>query len=116
VTEQTSFKGLIPPPKTATGLYEWINKAYIQFNNMLRGKLNATIVSFTLDVNESQTLLQDSRIGGSTVVLFSPKTASAAAEIANGTLIVGEPVNGGVNIGHDNSAVDDRTFDIVIIG
>lgn len=116
MTEQTSFKGLIPPPKTPTGLYEWINKAYIQFNNMLRGKLNATYPGFTLDANQSQTLLQDSRIGGSSVILLTPKTASAAAELAAGTLIVGEPVNGGVNIGHDNSAVADRTFDLVIIG
>jgi hypothetical protein len=116
VTEQTSFKGLLPPPKSATGLYEWMQKAAVQFNQMLSGKLAATYPGFTLDANADQTLLQDYRIGGSTVILLTPKTASAAAELGAGTLIVGEPVSGGVNIGHANSAVADRTFDIVLIG
>jgi hypothetical protein len=116
MTEQTSFKGLIPPPKTATGLYEWMNKAYIQFNNMLSGKLSATYPSFTLAAGAAQTTLTDYRIGGSTVILFVPKTANAAAEIGNGTLILGEPVDGAVNIGHANNAQTDRTFDLVLIG
>lgn len=116
MTQQTNFKGLLPPPKTATGLYEWIQKAYVQFNNMLQGKLSATYPGFTLTANVAQTTLTDYRIGGSTVVLFVPKTANAAAEIANGTLILGEPVAGAVNVGHANNAQTDRTFDLVLIG
>lgn len=116
MTEETRFKGLLPPPKTSTGLYEWIQKAWIQFNSMLGGKLNATYPGFTLDANASQTTLSDFRIGGSTVVLFCPKTANAAAEIGAGTLTVGEPVSGGVNIGHANNSQTDRTFDLVLIG
>lgn len=116
MTEQTQFKGLLPPPRSGTGLYEWMNKAWIQFNNMLSGKLNATHPSFTLTPNAAQTTLTDFRIGGSSVVLFVPKTANAAAEIGAGTLILGEPVSGAVNVGHANNAQTDRTFDLVIIG
>lgn len=116
MTQQTQFDGLLPPPKTPTGLYEWMQKAWVLFNQMLSGKLNATYPSFTLDANAAQTTLTDYRIGGSTVVLFVPKTANAAAEIGAGTLILGEPVSGGVNVGHANNAQTDRTFDLVLIG
>lgn len=116
MTSQTNFKGLIPPPKTMQGIYEWIQKAWSAFNNMLAGKLNCTYPGFTLTANASQTTLTDYRIGGSTVVLFVPKTANAAAEIGNGTLILGEPVAGAVNVGHANNAQTDRTFDLVLLG
>lgn len=116
MTEQTSFKGLLPPPKTATGLYEWMSKAWILFNQMLSGKLNNTIPGFTLTANAAQTTVTDFRIGGSTVITWVPKTVNAAAEIGNGTLIYGDPVAGAVNIGHANSAQTDRTFDLVLHG
>lgn len=116
MTEQTNFKGLIPPPKTLQGIYEWITKAWTAFNNMLSGKLNATHPGFTLTASVAQTTLSDYRIGGSSVILLSPKTANAATELGNGTLVVGEPVSGAVNIAHANNAQTDRTFDIVIIG
>jgi len=116
MTERTSFKALIPPPKSMQGIYEWISKAWVQFNSMLSGKLNATYPSFTLTANAGQTTLFDYRVGGSSVILFVPKTANAAAEIGAGTLILGEPVAGAVNVGHANNAQTDRTFDLVIIG
>lgn len=116
MTEKTSFKGLLPPPKSATGLYEWMNKAWINLNQMLSGKLNATYPGFRLDANTDQTVLTDYRIGGSSVILATPKTANAAAEIGNGTMIWGEPVNGGIACGHANNAQDDRIFDLIIIG
>jgi len=116
MTEKTSFKGLIPPPKSMQGIYEWIQKAWVSFNSMLSGKLNCTYPSFTLTANAAQTTLTDFRIGGSSVILFVPKTANAAAEIGNGTLILGEPVSGAVNVGHANNAQTDRTFDLVILG
>lgn len=116
MTEQTTFKGLLPPPKTPMGVLEWISKAWILFNSALSGKLNATHPGFVLTAGAAQTTLQDFRIGGSSVILFSPKSANAAAEIGAGTLTVGEPVSGAVNIGHANNAQTDRIFDIVIIG
>lgn len=116
MTEQTQFKALIPPPKSMQGIYEWINKAWVLFNSMLGGKLNATIPGVTLTANAAQTVIQDYRIGGSSVLLFVPKTANAATEIGNGTFILGEPVSGSVAIGHANNAQTDRTFDAVIIG
>ena len=116
MTERTSFRGLIPPPKTIQGIYEWITKAWTTFNSMLAGKLNCTYPGFTLTANATQTTLTDYRIGGSTVVLFVPKTANAAAEIGNGTLILGEPVSGAVNVGHASNAQTDRTFDLVLLG
>lgn len=116
MTEPTQFKGLLPPPKSATGLYEWMNKAWIMMNQVLSGKQNNTIPGFTLDANASQTLLSDYRIGGSTVITFTAKTANAAAELGNGTLIYGDPVSGAVNIGHANNAQVDRIFDLVLHG
>lgn len=114
MTQQTSFEGMLPPPKTATGLYEWMQKAWVFLNQLLQGKTNNTYPGFTLEANADQTTLNDFRIGGSTVITFTPKTANAAAALS--TLIYGDPVNGAVNIGHANNAQTDRTFDLTFHG
>lgn len=84
-------------------------------NNILGGKLNAT-VNFSLSPLTTQTTLTDPRIGGASYVGLEPLTINAAAEIANGTIY---PIAQGkqfITFAHANSFTTDRSFVAVIIG
>jgi hypothetical protein len=82
-----------------------------------RGRTN-NVLTVTLAANADSTTVTDARIAYCSALLFSPTTASAAAEIGAGTLYVSETgrVNGSVVISHANNAQTDRTFKMVVVG
>jgi len=83
-------------------------------NNTIKGRLNGTM-SVTLDALVSTTTIYDARISLSTVPIFSPATANAAAEIAAGGLYFA--LNAGECVAHHaNNSQTDRTFQVVLIG
>lgn len=84
-------------------------------NSLRRGKMNVTI-DVTLAVSAASTVVNDPRIGVSSVLLFSPLTASAAAELATLYVDSAAQLNGQATIMHTNSATADRTFRIAIVG
>ena len=98
-----------------TPLKNWLDHARQVANNMMRGKTN-NFGSVTLTANAASSTLSDPNIGGSSVVLLSPTTANAAAEIGNGTIYFSAPGNQSVVINHANNAQVDRTFNYVIVG
>lgn len=82
-------------------------------NNILLGKLNCT-GTVTLNAGATSTTLTDTRIGGSSVILFCPKTANAATATAN--LRVTAKGDGTATLTHSNTADADKTYDYCIIG
>ena len=84
-------------------------------NNVLRGKLNATR-DLTLSPGAAATVLNDPRIGGASSIQLMALSASAAAEIGNGTIWWSAPGDQSVTLNHADNAQTDRTFRLTIIG
>jgi len=84
-------------------------------NELAKGRSNA-VGSVTLGVSAVSTTVQARNCGAGSVVLLSPLTAHAAAEIGNGTLWVSAVANGAFTLAHANNAQNDRTFGYVCLG
>lgn len=83
----------------------------------MQGRLNA-VATFTLAPGVTSTVLADPRLTVGSAVLLDPLTASAAAELAAGTVyaLEGNRNNRTWTWTHANSATADRTFRALIIG
>ena len=82
-------------------------------NSLLLGKTNNT-GSVTLTASATSTALADTRIGGSSVILFCPTTATAATNLTN--LRVTAKGDGTATLTHSNTADADKTYDYCIVG
>lgn len=74
------------------------------------------VTSVTLTANAATTVVSHPFLSEASVVLLSPRTASAAQEVGNGTIWISAKANGGVTLTHANNATADRTFDVSWIG
>lgn len=77
--------------------------------NLFEGRRNTT-GSFTLTANTGTTTVTPVNFGASSVPLWVPTTANAAAEIGNGTMYVSARAKQSFTITHANNAQTDRTF------
>jgi hypothetical protein len=84
-------------------------------NELAKGRSNA-VGTVTLAVGAASTTVPAKNCGAGSVVLLSPLTAHAAAELAAGTLYVGAVANGAFTLTHANNAQTDRTFGFVTMG
>lgn len=82
-------------------------------NSLLQGRSNNT-GTFTLAADNIHTLVQDSRVGPGTVVVFTPITASAAAAVP--TTFVSERDKQVFTLEHTADPAVDRTFAYAVIG
>jgi hypothetical protein len=80
---------------------------------MMDGKTNNT-GSVTLRASQATTVITDARVGASSVIVFSPRTANAAA--AFGGLYVSAKGNGTATLTHALNVQTDKTFDYCVIG
>lgn len=122
-----SFRGVDDPPKgnAASNLtalanllgavVAWLVKLRDVVNNIMRGKINATL-DVTLTPSAATTTVNDARIGGSCGIYLMPLSSNAAAEIGAGTIWWGAPGNQTVTLNHANNAQADRSFRLLIIG
>ena len=122
-----SFRNLDSPPAGAPvpnpgalaallgAVIGWLAKLRDVVNNIMRGKINATL-DVTLTPSAASTTVSDARIGGSCGIYLMPLSANAAAEIGNGTIWWSAPGNQTVTLNHANNAQADRTFRLLIIG
>jgi hypothetical protein len=82
---------------------------------LAEGRSNA-VGSFTLTPTAASTTVPAANCGvGSSVIAF-PRTASAAAELGNGTMHIATVSNGAFTVAHANNAQADRTFMYVALG
>ena len=84
-------------------------------SNILDGKINAT-GSVTLTASAASTAVTEDRAGATSVILFMPTTANAAAEQAAGGMYVSSRGKQTFTITHANNAQTDRTYDYIVIG
>lgn len=84
-------------------------------NAIVKGRLDSK-GSVTLRPNETTTTVAAQSVAAGSTVGLMPRTANAAAEIANGTLWVSAKANGSFTITHANNAQTDREFDYFWIG
>lgn len=84
-----------------------------RINLLLAGKMNA-VTTATLAAGATTTTLQDSRIGGQSIILLSPRTATAATAMT--AVYVSAKAKGSATLTHNNTADVDRTYDVLIIG
>jgi hypothetical protein len=122
-----SFRGLDVPPKGNAApnpaalasllgaVVAWLVKLRDVVNNIMRGKINATL-DVTLTPSAATTTVSDARIGGGCGIYLMPLSANAAAEIGAGTIWWGAPGNQTVTLNHASNAQTDRTFRLLIIG
>lgn len=95
-----------------------LRDAIFAINQLIAGRGNST-GSVTLAVDETETIIVGANVNENAEVFLFPKTASAAAELAAGTIyasisrIDGIPT---VTITHANDSSDDRTFAFDIRG
>jgi hypothetical protein len=84
-------------------------------NQLAQGRSNA-VGTVTLAAGAAATVVAAGNCGAGSVVLLSPLTAHAAAELGAGTLYVSAVANGSFTLAHANNAQSDRTFGFVAIG
>lgn len=84
---------------------------------MRRGKTE-NVGEVTLTANAATTVLSDRRISPQSVIVWHPRTANAAAELAAGTMYVTDANmgSGTATITHANNAQTDRQFRYAVIG
>jgi hypothetical protein len=120
------YRGLDPAPPLPPGLPAALIPIFGQIvgflgrirevaNNLLRGKLNATL-DVTLKANAGTTTVTDPRIGGTSCILPCPLSIDAATELGNGTMWFAAPGDQSVVINHANNPQADRNFRLLIIG
>ena len=90
-------------------------KVATAINQLAQGRSNA-VGTVTLAANAASTVVTAKNCGAGSVVLLSPLTAHAAAELGNGTVYVSAVANGAFTLSHANNAQTDRTFGYVAMG
>jgi len=82
-------------------------------NNIMDGKTNNT-GRVTLSQSSTTTVLNDYRIGVDSVILFTPLSDHAAAEMAH--LYISSQTNGSATITHRNTSNTDLNFQYIVFG
>lgn len=86
-----------------------INRIVSAIRELIQGRSNA-VGRVTLRANFATTVVTAVNCGKDSEIMLSPRTASAATEIGNGTVYISAVNQGSFTITHANSAVADRTF------
>jgi hypothetical protein len=82
---------------------------------LVEGRHNAAD-EFTLTPGAALTVVSHPNCSEGCQPMFSPRTASAAAEVGNGTIWVSAIDQGSFTVTHANSGVVDRTFGYTVTG
>lgn len=102
-----------PPPPANSEL----RRQYEVLQQIRNGKLEI-VGEVTLTVSAASTTVTDIRVSPQTVIVWHPRTANAAAELANGTMYVTDAnmANGSFTITHANNLQADRTYRYACLG
>jgi hypothetical protein len=99
-----------------------LKKVILSIQQLAAGRSNAT-GTITLNTGSATTVVDVTRnpiataiIASGSVPILTPTTASAAAEVGNGTMYVSAVANGSFTITHANSGTADRKFLYAILG
>lgn len=104
------MSGIVPAPTETNPL-----RIVRGIRDLFEGRCNA-FGTFTLRADETTTTVTAPNCGLGSQILFSPKTANAAAEIAAGGMYVSSVSQGAFVVTHANDPSEDRTFAYRIAG
>jgi hypothetical protein len=107
-----SFLHFPPPPNDP-----FSRRMYEVLQQIRSGKLEV-VAEVTLTASAASTTITDIRISPQSVIVWHPRTANAAAELAAGTMYITDANmgSGTATITHANNAQTDRDFRLAIIG
>lgn len=86
-----------------------LKKIVLAVQQLAAGRSNA-IGTVTLATGAASTVVFDKNCAVGSTPLLTPTTATAAAEIGNGTMYIAAVANGSFTISHASSATSARTF------
>lgn len=82
-------------------------------NELLKGRAN-NVGEVTLTVSATTTTIEDIRIKQTMTAVLIPRTANAAAALAN--VYISAVADGSITLTHSSAVSADRTFDYVLHG
>jgi hypothetical protein len=84
----------------------------------IRSGKTENVAEVTLTAGAASTTITDIRISPQSVIVWHPRTANAAAELAAGTMYITDANmgNGTATITHANNSQTDRDFRLAIVG
>jgi hypothetical protein len=109
----TTNRGYLGVPEMEANEREHRRKIARAVNNILSGRVNAT-VEVTLRASQTTTTLTDPRISATSFIDFMPLTANALTAKAN--LRVSAQQSGEATLTHASSANTDQQFRVLVIG
>ncbi|MBI1275381.1 hypothetical protein GC177_05350 [bacterium] len=92
---------------------DYVRELADAINRISAGKIRAG-GEVSLQPGATSTVVADPRCGTKSVILLSPRSASAA--IATQAVYTAIVTNGAFTLAHDSQPVNDRLFDYVILG
>ena len=92
-----------------------LKKIVLALQHLAAGRSNA-VGSVTLATGSATTTVTTANCAQGSTPILTPASASAAAEVGNGTMYVSAVANGSFTILHANSATAGRTFLYAVIG
>jgi hypothetical protein len=107
-----SFLHFPPPPNDP-----FSRRMYEVLQQVRNGKLEI-VGELTLTAGAASTAVTDIRVSPQSVIVWHPRTANAAAELAAGTMYVTDANmgSGSMVVTHANNAQVDRTFRFAVLG
>ncbi len=107
-----SFLHFPPPPNDP-----FSRRMYEVLQQVRNGKLEI-VGELTLTAGAASTAVTDIRVSPQSVIVWHPRTANAAAELAAGTMYITDANmgNGSMVVTHANNAQVDRTFRFAVLG
>jgi hypothetical protein len=92
-----------------------MKKIVLALQQLAAGRSNA-VGGVTLATGSSTTTVTTANCAAGSTPILTPVSASAAAEVGNGTMYVSAVANGSFTITHANSATTGRTFLYALVG
>jgi len=92
-----------------------LKKIILALQQLAAGRSNA-VGSVTLATGSAATIVAAENCAQGSTPILTPASASAAAEVGNGTMYVSTVAKGSFTITHANSATPGRTFLYAILG
>ena len=107
-----SFLHFPPPPNDP-----FSRRMYEVLQQIRSGKLEV-VGELTLTAGAASTAVTDIRVSPQSVIVWHPRTANAAAELAAGTMYITDANmgSGSMVVTHANNAQVDRTFRFAVLG
>lgn len=94
---------------------EWLRKVAESINGIDDGRVSSN-GAVTLAANVATTVVTDRKVGKDSVILFDPRSANAATELATMYISTVDPRANTFTITHANNAQTDRTFKYIVLG